>query len=426
MPCQPPQVLGEWEQIQSDINQRGGEETMNEHSKRNAVLASVGLLALGIYILACSSPAFSPDDRKVLYPAFDASSGGIGMAVYDREKRSSELWFQPVAYENGGSNAVAGSCIIRAQWLPNGRDIVVAYIAPGDNRNKGALNVAVVPWGTRGPIKVFRVPDIEDPVASFVMPLCLANERLFFLNCRSGAEVVRLDLRTGALTPHKFPEANENIQLYPAPDGESIFCLQEDKGPDKKVFFSRLNPEDFSRKPLMPLPSDLPDNGAIAYDKTGSTFVMLGNGDKTNTVVVLREGRPIFTRSLDIRGQERAFINAILANNGKAVRASFAQADGTNGMAYGLMEIPFSEAPTREVILIKGAPKATQGSAYYFQFAVSHDGKTAAVASTYLACTDKSFNPADCALFFVDLSNPKWKVTKVPIPMPANRPDFSH
>jgi hypothetical protein len=60
----------------------------------------------------------------------------------------------------------------------------------------------------------------------------------------------------------------------------------------------------------------------------------------------------------------------------------------------------------------------------YFQGAISHDGKAAAVASTYLACGDKGLKPDDCALFLVDLKDPNRKVTRVPIPMPAERPSF--
>jgi hypothetical protein len=398
---------------------------MNEHSKRNAVLASVGLLALGIYILACSSPAFSPNDRKVLYPAFDPASGAIGMALYDRETRSSEMWFLPVAYESGESNAVVAPNIIRAQWLANGRNIVAAYVSPEGSRKEG-ITVALVPWETPGPIKVFTIPDIDEPAACFIQPFCLANERLFLPASSSGSKVVRLDLRTGALTRKELAEAENNILLYPAPNGEGVFYVKQGKGPDKKTVFGRLNPGDFSRKPLMTLPQDLPDEGTIAYDRSGRTLVFLGSGDQTNTVLVLRDGRPIFRRSLDTHGQEREFINAVPAANGKAVRASFQQANGTNSMAYGLMEIPFSEAPTRELVLIKDAPVDDESSGYYFQLAVSHDGKTAALASTYLACTDKGFKAADCALFLVDLSDPNWKVTKVPIPMPAKRPDFMH
>jgi hypothetical protein len=91
-------------------------------------------------------------------------------------------------------------------------------------------------------------------------------------------------------------------------------------------------------------------------------------------------------------------------------------------MSYGLMEIPFSDAPPRELTLINDAPvEDDNSSAYYFQTAISHDGKTAAIASTYLDC-----KPADRALFLVDLSDPQWKVTKVPIPTPAQRPESMH
>jgi len=394
---------------------------MNERSKRNAALASIGLLALGIYILACTS--FSPDDRKVLYPAFDAASGAVGMAMYDRETRSSEMWFLPVEYQGGITNAVASPINMRAQWLINGRDIVVAYASP-EAISKEGITVTLVPWGARGPIKTFQIPDIDEPATSFIMPLCLANECLFLSASKSGREVIRLDLRTGALTHKHFAEAEGDIYLYPAPDGEGVFYVEEEEGPDRKMVFGRLNPSNFSRKPLMQLPKDLPDEGVIAYDRTGQTLAFLAGGDETNTVLVLRDGQRVFTRSLDTHGRRRRFINAVLAVNGKAIRATFQQADGTNAVAYGLMEVPFSEAPAREITLIKNAPKADESTSFYFQMAVSHDGKTAALASTYLACSDEEFNPTDCALFLVDLSEPNWKLTKVPIPMPAKRPDL--
>src|ERR1039458_10130907 len=107
---------------------------MKKQKTRNITLALVGLLALSIYILACTS--FSPDDTKILYPAFDAPSGAIGLAVYDREARSSEMLFLPVGYESGESNIVTAASILRAEWLANGRDIVVAYAAGGQKKKK--------------------------------------------------------------------------------------------------------------------------------------------------------------------------------------------------------------------------------------------------------------------------------------------------
>ena len=120
---------------------------------RNAVLAAVGLLALTIYILACTS--FSPDDRKVLYPTFDVPSGGIGMAVYDRETRSSEMLFLPVEYESRDTNVVTAPSILRGAWLANGRDVAVAYAEAGKGSGShDTLNVALIPWGARKAVKV--------------------------------------------------------------------------------------------------------------------------------------------------------------------------------------------------------------------------------------------------------------------------------
>jgi hypothetical protein len=394
---------------------------MNKQKTRNAALALVGLLALSIYILACTS--FSPDDTKVLYPAFDAASGAIGMAVYDREARGSEMLFLPVVCQGGKSNIMTAPGILRAEWLANGREIVVAYVGGKDSSDSDGLSVALIPWGARKPIKIFRVPDIKEAGESFMVPLCVAGERVFLRTSRKG--VARLDLRTGALKGHEFDDAKGEISLYPTPDGTGVFCFESGQSKEATVF-GRLNPNDFSRTPLMVITNQIRDQSVVAYDKAGRILAFLGGGDETNDLLVLRDGQPIFARSLDTHGQKRCFGNAILAANGKALWTTFRQAKGTNAVSYGLMEVPFTDAPPRELTLINDAPEEDDSCAYYFQAAISHDGKTAAIASTYLACTEKEFKPSDCALFLVDLSDPKWKVTKMPIPMPAKRPDLMH
>jgi hypothetical protein len=406
-----------------DGNKHKERQIMNKPKTRNAALALVGVLALSIYILACTS--FSPDDTKVLYPAFDAPSGAIGMAVYDREARGSEMLFLPVDYDTGESNIVTAPSILRAQWLANGRDIVVAYSA-GDNSSseREGLSVAMIPWGARKPIKLFRVPNVKEVGQLFMLPLCIAGERVLL---RTGSKgVARLDLRTGALTGHEFEDAKGEISLYPAPDGANVFYFESENQPEQKTVFGRLSPNDFSRTPLMVITNQVRDQSVVAYDNAGRVLAILGGDAETNELLVLRDGQTIFARSLDARGQERRFGNAILAASGKALWATFQQAKGTNSVSYGLMEIPFSDVRPRELTLINDAPQEDEPAVFYFQAAISHDGKTAAIASTYLACTEKEFKSADCALFLVDLSDPKWKVTKVPIPVPAKRLDLMH
>jgi hypothetical protein len=387
------------------------------NQKRNAALASIGLLALSIYILACTS--FSPDDSKVLYPSFDTASGAIGMAIYDRQARGSDMLFVPVLYDVGESNAVPAPSILRAQWLPNGREIVLAYAAP-KNDDKEGLNVAVVPWGTRKPVKTFRIPEVKDMAETLVVPLCLAGERLFFRT--SGKGVGRLDLRSGALAGHEYEDAKGELSFYPAPDGAGVFYFEQDNSAGGSTTFGRLNPNDFSRTPMMVISNRLKDTTAVAYDLEGKVLALLVGGEDKVGLEVWRGGKSVFSREVDTHGKKRVFGNAVLAPDGKSVRASFQQTNGTNSMSYGVMEIPFSKAAPREVILIKDALVQDEPSVFYFQMATSHDGKTAAVASTYLALMEHPINPSDCALFFVDLSDPSWKVTKMPIPVPVPPP----
>jgi hypothetical protein len=384
------------------------------NAKRNAVLAFVGLLALSIYILACTS--FSPDDTKVLYPSFDVATGATGIAGYDREAHTSELLFVPVGYDSAETNAEVAPTILRAGWLANGRDIVITYASPKDDEKAG-MTVAVMPWSARKPIKTFHVPALKDAGEALMAPLCIAGDQLFLRSSDKG--IVRLDLRSGALSTHEFEDAKGELSFYPAPDGANVFYFEADNPSGGQTTFGRLNPKDFSRTPLMVVSNSLKEATAVAYDTEGKVLALLAGGEDKAALQVWRDGKPAFSREVDNHGKKRAFGNAILAPSGKAIRASFQQASGTNAVSYGLMEIPMSEALTREVTLIKDAPPQDEGSAYYFQAGVSHDGKTAALASTYLALMEKPITASDCALFFVDLSDPNWKVTKVPIPMPA-------
>ena len=387
------------------------------NSKRNAALALLGLLALTIYILACTS--FSPDDTKVLYPSFDTASGAVGMAVYDREPRTSEMLFAPVAYETNDAKLEVAPNLLRAQWLANGRDIVVASVQPRDN-DKSSLDVAVIPWGARKPIRLFQVPGLKDAGQAFAVPLCLAGERLIFP--ASSKSIVRLDLRTGALAGHEFPDAKGDFSFYPDPNGKSVFYFEADDPTGGQVTFGRLNPNDFTLTPLMVISNTVSQPTAVAYDPDGKAVALLTGSEDKAALQIWREGKVAFSREVATPGHKLTFGNALLASSGKALWASFQQANGTNSMSYGLMEIPFSEAPTHQELLIKDAPVQDEMSADYVQVDVSHDVKAAAISSAYLALMDKPIKPSDCALFLVDLSQPSWKVTKVPIAVPANVP----
>jgi hypothetical protein len=394
----------------------------------------VGLLALTIYILACnSSPSFSPDDTKVLYPAFDPVTGVVGMSVYDREAGTSEMLFLIGGYDAKETDAQASPTFLRGQWLPNGKETVVAYNGPGESDDGGPITLVVVPWETRKPVKTLILAADKEAWELFLkLPLCVVGEKLFF--CVADNECVRVDLRTGILSKHQFEAAKGKLALYPSADGNGVFYVEQPDDSEAKSTFGRLNPEDFSRTPLMAVTNRLYDEAVagfdhgtkgdhvFAYDREGKTLVCLKAEDAKAELTVWRDSRVTFWRSVDTHKEKLAFGNAVLAASGKAVLASYATATGTNAVSYGLMELPFSDALPREVTLIHEAPAKTEGCVSYFQTAVSHDGKTAAITSTYLGVEAPTTKPEDCALFLVDLTDPKWKVTKVPIPMPIRRP----
>ena len=300
--------------------------------------------------------------------------------------------------------------------MANGRDIVLVSV-PSNDSDKASLDVAVMPWGARKPVRIFQVPGLKEPGQGLAVPLCIAAERLFFP--ASSKSVIRLDLRTGALAAHEFPDAKGDLSFYPAPDGNGVFYFEADEPTGGQTTFGRLNPNDFSLTPLMAITNALGQSGALAYDPDGKVLALLTGGDDKAALQVWRGGKVAFSREVDTHGHALAFGNAVLATSGKALWASFQQANGTNSMSYGLMQVPFSDAPAHEELLIQDAPVLDEPSAYYFQVAISHDGKTAALSSTYLAAMEKPIKPSDCALFLVDVSEPSWKVTKVPIPVPA-------
>jgi hypothetical protein len=388
---------------------------MKTPKTRNAILALIGLAALSVYILACTS--FSPDDSKVLYPAFDTDSGAVGMAVYDREARRTDMVLIPAMYDIGESNTVLQPRLLRAQWLGDGHSILTAYA--GGKGNNDEISLAVSPWGATAPTKLFQVPEIKDEGNTLLLPLCVCNGQLLLRV--SEKEIARIDLKSLALVRHEFADVCKEIVLYPSPNGDGVFYVEPQEGEGKAAVFGRLNPENFSRTPLLNISNESRGDSVFAYDNQGKVVALLEAGD-TNRLLVLQQGKPAWTRTLDAEGAKWTFGSAGLSPKGDMLWATYQKKIGTNAVSFGLIEVPLGAKPVRETTLITLTQPVDSEMVFYFQASVSHDGRTAAVASTYLACREEELNPADCALFLVDLSSPDRKVTKVPIPMPEKHP----
>lgn len=377
---------------------------------RNTALSLIALAALTIYILACTS--FSPDDKKILYPAFH-SSGNIGVAIYDRDTRQSDLLFVPFHFAGGTNESGASPALLRAQWLPDGRNVLVAFASEGASEE---LDLTVLPTEGRGPVRSFRIAAMKDPGVSLVTPLATSGDRLY-LKSRSDT-IDRLDLRTGQITTHKVEEHFSDLTLYPAPQGHGLFYVVST---NNAIEFGRLDPDEFTFTHLATITNQMPDGGFLAYNQAGTQVAFLEKDGDTLRCALMEKGKVRFSRTLPSK-QPLKFGNAILSPKGDRVWAAFTRESGkTNRIACGVMEIPLSQAPVREKVLIPDIPSGDETEALYWQVGISHDGKTAAISSTYLAASAEDFKPEDSALFIVDMNTSDWKVTKVPISLPAMR-----
>lgn len=387
---------------------------MKSLSTRDAALPLVALVALAVYILACTS--FSPDDKRVLYPAFD-ENGSIGVAVYDREARRSELLFVPASYGKDQTNIEP--CFVRGRWLADGRALIAW--AGGDRGPNDTLGLAAIPVGAGQPIKVFIVADLKEPGYGLSQPLPVSGDNVFV---PAGDDtLLRLNLRSGIAVRHQFAGLEGQLSLYANPSGEGVYYLLSPKGEHREVVFGQLDPERLTLAPMTTISNSVADGSFFTFDRQGSRVAFVENGDSnTLQVVVLKNGQPELRKPIPYSEDRISFGNAAFSPAGDSLRAAFGRHDQTaHKTDFGLLEIPLTPAGTlRETVLLSGVPGTDRENALYFQIGCSHDGKTAAVASTYLAADKdaEKFRPEDCALFFVDLSSPERKVSIVPIMLP--------
>jgi len=187
---------------------------MNPNARRNGILATTALAALVVYILACTS--FSPDDSKVLYPAFDAKSGTLGISVYDRKTGVSDLVFAPTFFDTL-DEAQPELRPLRSQWLRMaGAFSWRGRARPGTVTPRGSI----LPWsrsGSGGDPILLRAGDQRGGQQTR-RAAGAGGSRLFVVAASN--RVVRLDLVTGELKSHL---GEGEVGLVPSPRGTRSF-----------------------------------------------------------------------------------------------------------------------------------------------------------------------------------------------------------
>jgi hypothetical protein len=142
-------------------------------------------------------------------------------------------------------------------------------------------------------------------------------------------------------------------------------------------------------------------------------------------MVLLEEGKSPRDLLLPVTETESLELGyCAFSPKGDVLFASFTlQTNGGPATAFGFVEVPLDGSTPRRTLLIQNASISDsdkRNANTFFEFGLSHDGKTLAVSSTGVALVSPEMKTEDCALFLVDLSQPSRKVTKVAIPLPAN------
>jgi hypothetical protein len=377
----------------------------------NSTAALAGLGALLVYILACTS--FSPDDSKVLYVTVNPQSGLTAVAVYDRKTAKSELLFEPSTRDVAGSGA-AKPALMRPQWLDGGHDFLVNWMVGADNDTE-PLNLAVVPFDRRGPTRTIVLTNLEKGgwgvrLAYWPTPVVGSN---VFLSGETNS-LIRLNLITGEMRV----QTNQQILIpFPSPDNDRLFYLGGARDSNGPAEFGLLNPETFARTPLFQFKDDIALD-SVVLSRDAKKFAYQLDNESPPIIHLLETGQPARTVSLASLGEKTAINIRQFSSKGDILYGSFNSFTDRDHETYGLVEIPLDGSAIRKTTLISDSEIEDKKNLTVFQIDLSHDGKTVAVESLWMAYGDKPIKAEDCALFLVDLGDPQRKVTKVPIPLP--------
>jgi hypothetical protein len=378
----------------------------------NSTAALAGLGALLVYILACTS--FSPDDSKVLYVTVNPQSGLTAVAVYDRKTAKSELLFEPSTRDVGDS--AARPALMRPQWLDGGHDFLTTWM-PGGDDDKQPLNLAVVPFDRRGPTRTFLLSNLAKDgwgaqLAYWPAPVVGSN---VFLSGVSN-NLIRLNLVTGEM---RVQTNEQQVMPIPSPDNDRLFYLGGGKESNSPaVEFGLLNPDTFASTPLFQFKDEKIDAFTMALSRDAKRLAYQSAGEEPRMIHLLETGQPARTLSLASLGEKTEVNLRHFSTKGDTLYGSFKSPVDDTHDAYGFVEIPLDGSAIRKTTLISNIDSRGKETLAFFQIDLSHDGKTLAVESVWLAYGEHPIKAEDCALFLVDLGDPQRKATKVPIPLP--------
>jgi hypothetical protein len=252
--------------------------------------------------------------------------------------------------------------------------------------------------------------DGPEAASLLIVPPVFAKERYLVF-----PGIVRLDMKTGEVA------AKEMRDAIPMGHGSEVFFIRQDRTGDGKNVYAigKIDAEKLEETVLLELKGEEHGElmGHMAISPDGSRFAVAREKEDEVALLILRGKEVEQTIVLGPRKGVGEPGNLEWSAVTGAIHAAFAKPVEGKGLELGVLEVPLDGSPQRKTTLLSTPEHDDDKQILLFQIALSPDGKTLAVPSTYVDKIAKE----DAALFLMDLSSPDRKVTKVPLLAPEKK-----
>ncbi len=378
---------------------------------RDTLLTLFGIMALIVYVLACR-PSFSPDGTKVVLPIMDAKTKVTSVVLYDLKKKSMETIFVSAPALTDENRAYS------AQWLPDGKRVVV----------NGVSTIMILPLGSSNPT---RFLPLEERVEgnSLELPAPVVGKYQFLLGKTSVQEKNEKGA-TVSVDKSALLQVNlETLDVKSAPigfegnlvgnGGQLFYIGKPENGDEGSYELGRLDTEKLTKIPLLQVKekdSGEP-TGFVTPNKNGSRFALMTKLEDAQRVLLVRGNVVEKTISVAARDSGIRLGNAEWSPDEKTLYLAYTKKVNEEELGqFGVLEVPLAGGRVRETPLFTAKPDK-DNSLILFQIALSSDGRQIAATSACLG-EENGVKAEERALYLVDLSNAKRKVTKVALPLP--------
>ena len=395
------------------------------------VLLIVGLAGWVTFILACiGGPAWSPDGSQILFAYDDVDNSRTSVALYDRAKGSFRVLLSQPHKEN---ETVA----LHPRWQQDGKRAMVAIFGGAPDSDDNGCQLVSLPVKSRLPLQVYNLG--RTPGCVYAYPQI--GDRVYFAQ----EDLRWVDLKTGEIASRQFKingeysrqdevilsEGKDGLyyqrslnRKFNASDGterneggREIGVVQTED-PSFKPWFTFWD-RDLSALGVESGASDVSPISIAADGRSGAMIV--ANTDDLSDKILLTEENKGIVRVVDpaLGGKRFALGNLVWSADATTLYASALIATDTKDLhEYSLAEIPLDGSRVRltKISLIHGPTDSDFMDAFRFSMDVTLSPDGHWIAATPAVFGKKELDPADRALFLIDLTDPARRLTKIPIP----------